>query len=221
MPAFLTVHVGIVDVLNAFRHHRGGHQYKGEPYRWSMAVLNAFRHHRGGHAGLPRTHPRGQECSTPFGITEVGICVFHLKYPAILDVLNAFRHHRGGHSSRSDHRERDHSPTCSTPFGITEVGIVLLVVMRMDAYCAQRLSASQRWALSAALCRASFLPACSTPFGITEVGIFYDRRELSGLDPVLNAFRHHRGGHNRDVAGSTPAPRQSCSTPFGITEVGI
>jgi len=59
-------------------------------------VLNAFRHHRGGHrlgfGGLIRV----SRCSTPFGITEVGIGA----QPAVDQqntVLNAFRHHRGGH----------------------------------------------------------------------------------------------------------------------------
>jgi len=35
---------------------------------------------------------------------------------------------------------------------------------------------------------------CSTPFGITEVGIHHLWPDPFGLT-VLNAFRHHRGGH--------------------------
>src|SRR5208337_4945918 len=109
--------------------------------------------------------------------------------------------------------------------------------------CAQRLSASQRWASERRCFVGEAEPTCSTPFGITEVGI-----PVTGIDPpgapsVLNAFRHHRGGHPECREGQNPpggAQRLSasqrwasglscrepfsdsmCSTPFGITEVGI
>ncbi len=36
---------------------------------------------------------------------------------------------------------------------------------------------------------------------------------------VLNAFRHHRGGHQAGL--DLPDLTRLCSTPFGITEVGI
>ena len=59
------------------------------------------------------------ECSTPFGITEVGIAATSVV--AIRSrVLNAFRHHRGGHA-----------------IGATSPCFFVR---------AQRLSASQRWA---------------------------------------------------------------------------
>jgi len=62
-----------------------------------------------------------------------------------------------------------------------------------DQNCAQRLSASQRWAL------------------------VLERHPLI-FEIVLNAFRHHRGGRSGSPRGSGgPA---LCSTPFGITEVG-
>ncbi len=137
-----------------------------------MEVLNAFRHHRGRHAMLrngrqvPRwcstpfgitevgTHlaidfqDRRQACSTPFGITEVGTrCA--VKAPDNPAVLNAFRHHRGRHGCRSC-RDRSIS-TCSTPFGITEVGTIerSMTTSRSLRHRAQRLSASQRSALPA------------------------------------------------------------------------
>jgi len=63
----------LVSVLNAFRHHRGGHP--GRPGLQSAVrfVLNAFRHHRGGHGTILFSQPTFQKCSTPFGITEVGM----------------------------------------------------------------------------------------------------------------------------------------------------
>src|SRR5208337_2157053 len=63
---------GIV-VLNAFRHHRGGHTRCATENFGTHSVLNAFRHHRGGH----HQDDRGRSTAR--------------------QVLNAFRHHRGGH----------------------------------------------------------------------------------------------------------------------------
>src|SRR5208337_3485773 len=63
-----------VVVLNAFRHHRGGHWGPVDAHLRCSAVLNAFRHHRGGHLS--------------------GLII--LSHHSV--VLNAFRHHRGGHS---------------------------------------------------------------------------------------------------------------------------
>ena len=63
-------------------------------------VLNAFRHHRGGHdAAAERRLVAQVQCSTPFGITEVGI------------------------PSQPPDSCIDSSAVCSTPFGITEVGM--------------------------------------------------------------------------------------------------
>ena len=91
---------------------------------------------------------------------------------------------------------RSYEIRCSTPFGITEVGIAARPsrsagspssAQRLSASqrsaltfrgcriciraCAQRLSASQRWALSTlGLAVRCGRIVCSTPFGITEVG---------------------------------------------------
>jgi len=43
------------------------------------------------------------------------------------------------------------------------------------------------------------LDKCSTPFGITEVGIPYITVGQPDKAMVLNAFRHHRGGHMKSV----------------------
>ena len=133
------------------------------------------------------------KCSTPFGITELGI--------------------------RRSRFAGTRSARCSTPFGITEVGMRCYGVMVPADQSAQRLSASQRWASDAAghCAGASSYSAqrlsasqrwayhgtrqtltkteCSTPFGITEVGI--------------------------TAWSASPGPNFGCSTPFGITEVGM
>ncbi len=83
---------------------------------------------------------------------------------------------------------------CSTPFGITEVGIPVEARVSLQSQSAQRLSASQRWA-------------------------FDDPKRFKQSVPVLNAFRHHRGGH--PARQHWRAGVELCSTPFGITEVGI
>ena len=62
-----------LSVLNAFRHHRGGHHVRTDVAGWLTKVLNAFRHHRGGHDVERRERETEFVCSTPFGITEVGI----------------------------------------------------------------------------------------------------------------------------------------------------
>jgi len=131
-------------------------------------------------------------------------------------VLNAFRHHRGGH----------HHPLvasnqielCSTPFGITEVGIRPAVGTGSGLFRAQRLSASQRWAcvsrspgnrgdsraqrLSASQ-RWAYLGAQPVPRDVTVLNAFrhhrgghtHNRSSHESDLYVLNAFRHHRGGH--------------------------
>jgi len=84
-------------VLNAFRHHRGGHDHCAHGPQRRPVVLNAFRHHRGGHNGSTKERRGSRVCSTPFGITEVGM--------------------------ESPRAQESGMGMCSTPFGITEVGI--------------------------------------------------------------------------------------------------
>ena len=159
-------------------------------------MLNAFRHHRGRHGlGRSRGVDADVECSTPFGITEVG-------------------------TTRSLMRGRCRVG-CSTPFGITEVGTIARTTLEPVAGpCAQRLSASQRSARRAVIRRYGLdAIMCSTPFGITEVGTSLHVGMPSRRIRVLNAFRHHRGRH-RGCPTRARRGRRGCSTPFGITEVG-
>ena len=158
-------------VLNAFRHHRGGHDLVGSCRRCRDRVLNAFRHHRGGHAGehwrARRRSPSAQRLSAS---QRWASQIATRRRPELIRVLNAFRHHRGGH----------HVEPMSTQavcrvlnaFRHHRGGHTIRSTTRPDLSSAQRLSASQRW-------------ACT----------MYGR--LCGDHDVLNAFRHHRGGHDR------------------------
>ena len=198
--------------LSASQRSALGARFQGTP---RLTVLNAFRHHRGRHAITRSATLALGECSTPFGITEVGTCV----------------HHPIGADNRR----------CSTPFGITEVGTLVASASPSPPAGAQRLSASQRSAPArnrSGYWRFQVLNAfrhhrgrhserrtpvrktvmCSTPFGITEVGTIDDplknaeeagaqrlsasqrsapprERLLPEQMSVLNAFRHHRGRH--------------------------
>ncbi len=129
------------------------------------------------------------------------------------DVLNAFRHHRQDHARA--YAWDVAGIACSTPFGIT------------DKITTRRPSDS------------SGSVTCSTPFGITDKITL----ALLGGQPlahVLNAFRHHRQDHERELqrdrhlrhvlnafrhhrqdhwsSESRPRPSRVCSTPFGITD---
>ena len=155
------------------------------------------------------------ECSTPFGITEVGTrnpppmpllatCAQRLSasqrsalgpaggsfaWPA---VLNAFRHHRGRHTVTNAGFPT--AMTCSTPFGITEVGTLLPPPKAWDAAGAQRLSASQRSAPAKSGLQFQ-AAACAQRLSASQRSAQADERSRVGLGGVLNAFRHHRGRH--------------------------
>ena len=157
-------------------------------------------------------------CSTPFGITEVGI-------------------RRAQVAARR--------PWCSTPFGITEVGMSATAssLLHGATMCSTPFGITEVGIAGRPRSRAE-LALCSTPFGITEVGMLTTAIGCERTLMVLNAFRHHRGGHQgtcprgairsrvlnafRHHRGGHGAVRLisrrltcACSTPFGITEVGI
>jgi len=112
-----------------------------------------------------------------------------------------------------------HRYGCSTPFGITEVGIAPNpITRRRSTASAQRLSASQRWAFPAVASVNSLDPVLNA-FRHHRGGHTTPDNIASGVREVLNAFRHHRGGHTRSWLGCHLG--QLCSTPFGITEVGM
>ena len=181
--------------------------------RHRQIVLNAFRHHRGGHPAPPAHSAALSVCSTPFGITEVGIAEAGDHVRERVRVLNAFRHHRGRHL-----RWR------SEP-GATTTGAQRLSASQRSAYSippfdlphefsAQRLSASQRSASSGnpALQHVEYrvLNAFRHHRGRHSISISCRTRSMQ----VLNAFRHHRGGHHTDMlrcAAVASAQRLSAS----------
>ena len=153
-------------------------------------------------------------CSTPFGIR--GICT---PSPAVI---------------------APPATVCSTPFGIR--GICTKNIRRGPPHKtgAQRLSASEeyaleesadRTALSAGVLNAfrhqrnmhtqfrSRIPGastpCSTPFGIRGICTQARITILLTTWPVLNAFRHQRNMHLIDRLNASSA-FLVCSTPFGI-----
>ncbi len=156
-------------------------------------------------------------CSTPFGITEVGTwrrCFIRSVAGVCAQRLSASQ--RWALKDNKDGLTK--RQMCSTPFGITEVGTRRLPLPFLVDRCAQRLSASQRWA-----------PVRGAPHDSRRqvLNAFRHHRGGHELRPaeghpvasVLNAFRHHRGGHAIAVA-RVGRRRAMCSTPFGITEVG-
>ena len=157
------------------------------------------------------------ECSTPYGITaEVTPGTLDRAPPP--DVLNALRHHGGGHLTssgkgsfspfgaqrltasrrrshsglRSDARKKDR---CSTPYGITAE---VTSSMRSRAWLmlgAQRLTASRRRSLSL---RKSGLAGGDVLNALRHHGGGHPKgpRLPLQVQGVLNALRHHGGGHH-------------------------
>ena len=132
-------------VLNAFRHHRGGHWAAGAGRIANRGVLNAFRHHRGGHERPCCVGAGPMGCAQRLSASQRGACSGRISCTNPSTVLNAFRHHRGGHVVGLEYDEN--YIWSATPFGITEGGMAMSPRRICDC----------GW--------------CSTPFGITEGGI--------------------------------------------------
>jgi len=91
-----------LDVLNAFRHHRGGRPAdEAAALTWGECSTPFGITEVGASAALRRPDVAAG-CSTPFGITEVGAAARGWAVAARY-VLNAFRHHRGGRIERVVH----------------------------------------------------------------------------------------------------------------------
>ena len=179
-------------MLNAFRHHRGGHTMF-----WSCIVLlkcaqRLSASQRGACRRRPPMPPLDKMCSTPFGITEGGIHKSRSSLAERRHVLNAFRHHRGGHVLVFE--DRVISRVCSTPFGITEGGIRPACPSPRPARVLNAFRHHRGGHRHGGQHREHHV-GCSTPFGITEGGI--------------------------PVAGGAVDQLKECSTPFGITEGGM
>ncbi len=218
-------------VLNAFRHHRGRHQEPlvrlngthfcaqrlsasqrsaliamrptAEPVSRSAQRLSASQRSARVNLAIKLGYESGAQRLSASQRSALAPC--RRGFGLLGVVLNAFRHHRGRHDR-------------------------LRRAPAVDAFCAQRLSASQRSARDsvphalnavevlnafrhhrgrhAAACTiiAGELEMCSTPFGITEVGTGRKRPRARRSRDVLNAFRHHRGRHaSRRRAAPMPA----------------
>jgi len=205
----------IQQVLNAFRHHRGGRRAERISWSWAATVLNAFRHHRGGRAPS-RKRAQGVSCAQRLSASQRWAGPRALGLSVEVDVLNAFRHHRGGR------------------YDVWLRGVVRVHVLNAFRH--------HRGGRDLTVWGTATNRMCSTPFGITEVGgcqvaggrpqarvldafrhhrggrLHHEAAGSAHIGRVLNAFRHHRGGRGYHAPRSPGNNR--CSTPFGITEVG-
>ncbi len=142
---------------------------------------------------LSRATPRRvKECSTPFGIYEVG--------------------------TSQESSPNDSVTSCSTPFGIYEVGTRSSDSFSSIALSAQRLSASMRLARFQRSPSVHLVPMCSTPFGIYEVGTSRPNLYLPARSGCSTPFGIYEVGTASVVAWCPSIG--GCSTPFGIYEVG-
>ena len=182
-----------------------------------VRVLNAFRHHRGGHVDGALAIAADDACAQRLSASQrsTAIAADSRRSPDG-DVLNAFRHHRGGHARA---RRRSDRASGAQRLSASQRWASCSAVARHPSACrcAQRLSASQRWAAGrVARVRPPYdvlnafrhqevgirpgpsvaaSTECSTPFGITEVGMLASWSTGDYARHVLNAFRHHRGRH--------------------------
>ena len=175
-------------------------------------VLNALRHHGGGHFTRPsQAAPCSLWCSTPYGITAE-VTLGSQGYALGHRVLNALRHHGGGHAGGTTGSGSRHG--CSTPYGITaEVTPEAHAVEGGAVRCAQRLTASRRRSRAETPARppASAVLNALRHHGGGHKEMFSRRRTYT----VLNALRHHGGGHDLEAGEHQRYP--VCSTPYGIT----
>ena len=179
-------------MLNALRHHGGGHgswfawgtcaQRCSTPYGITAevtagervrigggSVLNALRHHGGGH-----TVPRPPSSSRRPVLNALrhhggGHRENHRRSGDVERVLNALRHHGGGHNDIGRGCGERHQ--CSTPYGITAEVTLRATRERVNSF------------------------KCSTPYGITAEVTLCAQLRVVELRSVLNALRHHGGGH--------------------------
>ena len=138
-------------------------------------MLNAFRHLRFIHLGAGDNQVAKFLCSTPFGISDSFTHDVDSLSRGTTPVLNAFRHLRFIHWLT----DVVHAicVVCSTPFGISDSFTLAWSRQEISALCAQRLSASQ----------------------IHSRG---DVFRLSITESVLNAFRHLRFIHSRELTST-------------------
>ena len=156
-----------VIVLNAFRHHRNSHP--GAESLWNDVANSAQRLSASSEFArydrLERTRSE-RLCAQRLSASSEFAPPILPSTPSCESVLNAFRHHRNSHCIPP--RFADDYFQCSTPFGIIGIRTGVQVFFYNSPFCAQRLSASSEFALSAVVSRLIRL-RCSTPFGIIGI----------------------------------------------------
>ncbi len=128
------------------------------------------------------------ECSTPFGIYEVGTRARPTGLASHMSAQRLSASMRLARSSLSTNARW--LAMCSTPFGIYEVG----TISTLDRCSFSILCSTPFGIYEVGTTAVSFgIPSknmCSTPFGIYEVGTLQTLVQLELVTYVLNAFRH-------------------------------
>src|SRR6266436_2328761 len=109
-----------------------------------LEVLNAFRHHRNSHRfANSDTSTSVVRCSTPFGIIGILTYLFRKMDRRVIECSTPF----GIIGILTFKRAfwRSSFLLCSTPFGIIGILTPLTLAQRRDLICAQRLSASSEF----------------------------------------------------------------------------
>ena len=228
-------------VLNALRHHRGRHRRIRQTTAPADGAQRLTASQRSAPLRAGRRIERGRQCSTPYGITEVGttaacapvagrlVCSTPYgitevgtrstssRIRAVQHVLNALRHHRGRHATIAGRRRA--SPRVLNALRHHRGRhCVLGTPVRRSRWCSTPYGITEVGTPSPGPPRTPH-DVCSTPYGITEVGTRSPAVAQRAARRVLNALRHHRGRHSGHRRPARPA-HAMCSTPYGITEVG-
>ena len=213
---------GSTHVLNAFRHQRTVHARDPHPSNQPSSVLNAFRHQRTVHlARLRGVHHGGVLNAFRHQRTVHDATVTHTT-----PLLECAQRLSASTNCSRKLRIRNASAIkmCSTPFGINELFTSPRLPPNSRACIgAQRLSASTNCSRNVLLGGGTPRPKCSTPFGINELftraspgearrppgaqrlsastncSQSRSTRPHSPPSTVLNAFRHQRTVHERDL----------------------
>ena len=191
-------------VLNALRHHGGGHGGGLVWFASARNVLNALRHHGGGHGEVFAEQGNRDKCSTPYGITaevtsgsaEENPCRSKCSTPYGITAEVTANNNKSTAQGRM----------CSTPYGITaEVTLRGAVASAPPARGAQRLTASRRRSHTS-LRRPNQRSVGAQRLTASRRRSRGSRLRLRALDDVLNALRHHGGGHS-SPGGATEEER--------------
>ena len=162
--------------------------WRSAAVEYEVYVLNALRHHGGGHLDVIELLSQRDGCSTPYGITA------EVTFRSVIAEVGM--------------------DVCSTPYGITAEVTVAEKGHHLPVVGAQRLTASRRRSLARHRGRATRRSSAQR-LTASRRRSQVRRVDRQGELAVLNALRHHGGGHF-PMPGA-PSVRRGCSTPYGIT----